>query len=180
MSDQAFWVGVQTWVTAWGFRLAQALFILLLGWLVARWAGRGVRRFLERAGLELTWAVLLRRAVYLLVLLVALLAALNVLGVQTTSVIALLGAAGLAVALALQSTLAHLAAGLQIIGLRLFRIGDQIEVLGAKGIVSDIQLFHTILVDADQVRIILPNGKVTDNVIRNYPGPRMAAGERPA
>lgn len=164
------WLPVQAWLIGSGLQLAKALLILLVGWLVARWLTRLARRLFERAHVEATWSIFLSRAVRIALLLIVLLAVLSAVGVETTSVIALIGAAGLTIALAWQGTLSHLASGLLIIGLQLFRVGDLIEVLGVKGTVKDVQLFHTVITDENQVRIILPNAKVTDNVIRNYSG----------
>ncbi len=167
---QDIWNRLNNWVTDATPHLVKALAILVIGWLVTRMLAGIVRRLLSRSRLGPTWTIYLGRLTFLVLMLIVLLAVFQELGVQLTSVIAILGAAGLAVALALQNSLSHLAAGLSILSLRLFRVGDTIEVLGVKGRVEDIQLFHTILNDpTTQTRLILPNGKVTDNVIRVHP-----------
>jgi small conductance mechanosensitive channel len=168
MTMQELWNRIQPWVIDWGLRVAGALLLLIAGLFAARTLARLLRRILLRVRVEPTWTAVLARAAYIALLVLVLLIAFGTLGVDTTSLIALLGAAGLTVALAWQGSLSHLASGLMIVGLRLFRVGDQIEVLGVSGRVEDIQLFHTILTDTNQVRLILPNGKVTDNVIRNH------------
>ncbi len=162
------WKTIEPHLISSGLSLARAILIVLIGWLVIPLVVGTARRLMQRTRLGATWANYLARVAHGILLLIIFLAALSALGVETTSIIALVGAGALAVALAWQASLSHLASGLMILGLRLFRVGDQIEVLGVKGRVEDIQLFHTILTDADRVRIILPNGKVTDNVIRNY------------
>jgi len=87
------------------------------------------------------------------------------LGVKTTSFIAIVGAAGLAIALALQGALANFAAGLMIIIFRPFELGDTIETGGAVGVVDEIQIFNTILTTADNKRKIVPNSKITSEII---------------
>jgi len=88
-------------------------------------------------------------------------------GIQTTSVIALLGAAGLAVGLALQGSLANFAGGVLILIFKPFKVGDTIEVMAQKGIVTDIQIFHTILKGEEEKTIIIPNGPLLNGVIIN-------------
>jgi small conductance mechanosensitive channel len=103
----------------------------------------------------------------LLIVLVAV-AALNVLGVDTTSVAAMLAAAGLAIGLALQGQLANFAAGVIMIMFRLFRVGDFIEAGGTSGIVEEIKIFHTQLRSLDNKQLILPNSSITSGLITNF------------
>ncbi len=95
-------------------------------------------------------------------------AALSRLGVETTSLVAVIGAAGLAVGLALQGSLSNFAAGVLLIIFKPFRVGDFVEVAGAKGMVQEIQIFTTVLHSPDNVRIIIPNSQVTGANIINY------------
>ncbi|MEN6307472.1 MAG: mechanosensitive ion channel domain-containing protein, partial [Anaerohalosphaeraceae bacterium] len=95
-------------------------------------------------------------------------AALSRLGVETTSLVAIIGAAGLAVGLALQGSLSNFAAGVLLIIFKPFRVGDFVEVAGAKGTVQEIQIFNTVLHSPDNVRIIVPNSQVTGANIINY------------
>ena len=97
-------------------------------------------------------------------------AALNRLGIQTTSLIAIIGAAGLAVGLALQGSLANFAAGIMLILFKPFKVGDVIEAGGALGVVTEIQIFNTILNTPDNKRVIIPNNKVTGDNITNITG----------
>jgi len=91
--------------------------------------------------------------------------ALESLGIHTTTFIAILGAAGLAIALALQGSLSNLAAGVMIVAHQPFEVGDKVEVGGAAGVVKEIQIFHTILVTHDNKRKIVPNSKIIGDVI---------------
>jgi len=115
-----------------------------------------------------------------LVLIVTLLAVLSQFGIQTTSLIAVLGAAGLAIGLALQGTLSHLAAGIMLLIFRPFRIGHMVQVGGITGTVTELSLFWTELVTDDKVQVIVPNGGVWGQPLRNfstYPAPSLHQGE---
>jgi small conductance mechanosensitive channel len=103
-----------------------------------------------------------------LILTVTVLAVLSQFGIQTTSLIAVLGAAGLAVGLALQGTLSNLAAGVMLLIFRPFRIGHSVQIGGVQGTVKELSLFWTELVTADNVQIIVPNGSVWGQALRNY------------
>jgi small conductance mechanosensitive channel len=107
-------------------------------------------------------------AVYYLALTAVVLAVLSLFGIQTTSVIAVLGAASLAVGLALQGTLSNFAAGTMLLLFRPFRLGDWVEVAGVAGSVQEIGLFSTVLHTADNVRITLSNSSVYGDTIKNY------------
>jgi small conductance mechanosensitive channel len=107
---------------------------------------------------------------YFLILIFAVLAALAKFGIQTASFVAILGAAGFAVGFALQGSLANFAAGVLILVLRPFRTGDYIEGAGTAGTVKEIQLFTTELATPDNVKILVPNGKLFGDIIKNYAG----------
>ena len=116
-----------------------------------------------------------------LVLTVTVLAVLSQFGIQTTSLVAVLGAAGLAVGLALQGTLSNLAAGVMLLIFRPFRIGHKVQVGGITGTVTELSLFWTELVTDDKVQIIVPNGSVWGQALRNYshyPTPARAGEAR--
>lgn len=105
---------------------------------------------------------------YILVLVLAVVAALAKFGIQTASLVAILGAAGLAVGFALQGSLVNFAAGVLILVLRPYRIGDYIDVAGVAGTVKEIQLFTTELATPDNVKIMVPNGKIYGDIIKNF------------
>lgn len=146
-----------------------ALAIVVLGWFVAG----VVRRRLVRMGqkyrsLDQTLFTFLGNLSRYAILAYTAIFVLNTFGVQTTSVVALIGAAGLAVGLALQGTLANVAAGVMIILFRPIKLGDFIEVSGQSGTVKDITLNTIELATLDNVQVIVPNGKVWGEVITNY------------
>jgi small conductance mechanosensitive channel len=148
--------------------LAAAAAILLAGWLAAGWAERAVAAALRRvkAGDAMVNSFFASLARWALLVVVAL-AALERLGVQTTSVVAMLGAAGLAVGLALQNTLASLAAGVMLLLFRPFKVGDAIECGTVAGTVQAVSLFHVDLVTADNIRVVTPNALLWGAALRN-------------
>ncbi len=148
--------------------------LILVGTLfVARWAAKGARSGLSRVrGFRhdptvLSFAV---QVVRVLVLVIGLIAVLQRLGVQTASIIAVLGAASLAVGLALQGTLSNVAAGVMLLITRPYRVGDLVDINGAVGKVQRLDLFQTQLSDANNVKIVVPNKQVFDETVRNLSG----------
>lgn len=157
---------IQEIVTVSGVNLLAALAILVLG----KWAAGFLRRFSEKvmtkARIDHTLVTFVGNLVYAALLVFVVLAALNKLGIQTTSLIAVIGAAGLAVGLALQGSLSNFAAGVLLIIFRPFKKGDYVETAGTTGTVEEIQIFTTMLVTPDNKMIIVPNSKViSDNII---------------
>ena len=150
-----------------------ALFVLAIGLTLAGWADRAVRRTLARFGhVDRTLGLLLANLARYGIVLVTLLATLAQFGVQTTSFLAVLGAAGLAIGLALQGTLQNVAAGVMLLLIRPFRVGEKIEVHAgpaviAAGEVMELSLFTTELKTADDVFLLAPNALVWNSVIRN-------------
>jgi small conductance mechanosensitive channel len=129
---------------------------------------RGVRRVMERSKVEPIIIGFVSSIAYIALLAFVVIAALGQLGIQTTSFIAILGAAGLAIGLALQGSLANFAAGFLMIIFRPFRVGNFIEGAGVAGIVEEIQIFTTILKTPDNKIIIVPNAKLAGDNITNY------------
>ena len=150
-----------------GLSLIGAVAILIAGKIVAALLRRLINRLLSRLKTDPAIVSFSGTLVYVLVLLVTVVAALSNLGVEMTSFIALIGAAGLAIGFALQGTLANFAAGVLILIFRPFRVDDWISAAGVLGRVSEIQIFETILITADNIRISVPNGKVYGDVIQN-------------
>ncbi len=156
-------------VTVYGLDVVAALAILVVGWTVAGWLGRTTRRGLERLPqVDATLRPVAASLVRYTVLIATVLAALSQIGVETTSIIAVLGAAGLAIALALQGTLGNVAAGVTLLVLRPFRVGDYIEAGGTAGTVDAIGLFVTELHTGDNVYISVPNSALWNAAIKNY------------
>ncbi len=151
-----------------GMRLAAAILIFVIGRWVAKAILRVAQRVMLRAELEETLSRFLSNLLYVLLMTVVIITTINQLGIQTTSLLAVLGAAGLAVGLALQGSLANFAAGVLIVGFRPYKVGDYIEAGGAAGTVEAVQIFTTVLKSPDNRRIIVPNAQMTAGSITNY------------
>lgn len=151
-----------------GLNLVAGIAIFFIG----RWVAKILRsvavKAMERAHVDAILVKFFSNMLYVVLLVFVILAAIAQLGVQTTSLIALVGAAGLAVGLALQGSLANFAAGILIIIFRPYRIGDFIEGAGVTGTVEEVQIFTTILKTPDNRRIIVPNGQVMGGTIVNF------------
>ena len=155
-------------VSQWGLQVVGAIAVLIVGRWVAGMLRRGTRRALERAKVDASLVPFLASLVYYLVLTVVVIAVLNLFGIQTTSLIAVLGAAGLAIGLAMQGTLSNVAAGVMLLLFRPFRVGDYVEIGGSAGAVAEIGIFSTTLNTPDNVRITVPNSAVFGQTIKNY------------
>ena len=146
-----------------------AVVILVAGWTIAGWAARGVRGGLRRIPrLDSTLRPLIASIVRYAIVILTAIAVLQRFGVETTSLIALLGAAGIAVGLALQGTLSNVAAGVMLIFLRPFRRGEKIEADKCVGVVRELGLFRTIMATEDGVLISIPNAAIFSGTIINY------------
>lgn len=154
--------------TALATNWAMALLILLLGLWLARWLSRLLDRALQRGGVEGTLTGFLRNVTYAVMVVVVVIAALQKIGVPTTSVLAVLGAAGLAVGLALKDSLSNIASGVMLIMLRPFREGDAVQAAGLEGVVEEIRIFQTRLRTYDNRAIVLPNSMITNAPIINF------------
>lgn len=155
-------------LTVYGLKVLAALAIFIVG----RWVAKGVRRLVERimskGKVDATLITFTSNMAYIGLLAFIVIAALGQLGIQTTSFIAVLGAAGLAIGLALQGSLSNFAAGFLLIIFRPFKVGDLIEGAGVFGVVEAIQIFTTQLKTADNKTVIVPNAKLTDDNIVNW------------
>lgn len=165
---QAFLTVIADLVTTWGLRVVGALVVLMIGRVLAGWTRGTVRKLLDRGSVDSTLVPFLSNMVYYLMMAFVVIAVLGLFGIPTASVIAVLGAAGLAVGLALQGTLGNFAAGVMLLLFRPFRVGDSVEVAGTKGGVQEISIFNTVLNTPDNVRITVPNGVVFGQTIKNY------------
>ncbi|MEO1015165.1 MAG: mechanosensitive ion channel domain-containing protein [Pseudomonadota bacterium] len=153
----------------WGLTALGALVVLIIGLLVAGRLKKVTINAVNRApNLDETLARFFGSIVYYLIIAFVVIAVLSMFGIQTTGLAALIGAAGLAIGLALQGTLGHVASGVMLLAFRPFRIGDYVEVAGHAGTVKEIGLFTTELATPDNVKIIVPNGDVYGGAIMNY------------
>jgi small conductance mechanosensitive channel len=146
-----------------------ALAILIVGWIVANALSRSVRNKLAKSGrIDPTLRPVIGNMVRYLILILVLIAVLAQFGVQTASIIAVLGAAGLAIGLALQGTLQNIAAGFMLLFLRPFNVGDYIDAGGVAGTAEEIGLFVTTLMTPDGVFITVPNSQIWNSSIKNF------------
>jgi len=155
-------------------KIAVAIIILCAGWKLAKFLRDMIVTVLGRKNIDAMLISFIGNVAYIGMLLCAIVAALGQLGVQTSSIIAMIGAAGLAIGLSLQSSLSNFAAGMMIIFFRPFKVGDFIEAAGVSGTVEGIQIFSTQLSSVDNKAIIVPNSSITGGNIINY----SAKGER--
>ena len=147
---------------------ALAALIALVGWWLAKWVSRVLYRALSRAGVEPTLAGFLRNMAYAVMLVVVLITAMQKIGVSTTSLLAVLGAAGLAVGLAMKDSLSNIASGVMLIVLRPFRDGDSVQAAGLEGVIEEVRIFQTRMRTADNRLIVLPNSMITTAPIINF------------
>ena len=154
--------------TTFGVKILAALAVFIIGRWVVKYLRRLTRRLMEKRNVDPTLTKFLTNLTYIALLTFVILAALGMLGIQTTSFIAVLGAAGLAIGLALQGSLSNFAAGVLMIIFRPFKVGDFIEGAGVAGVVEEIQIFTTRLASPDNKTIIIPNAKLTSDNIVNY------------
>jgi small conductance mechanosensitive channel len=162
------WVQAQDVVAVWGLKVVAAIAIFIIGRWVAKAVRSGVRRMMTKANVDSIIIGFVSSMTYIALLAFVVIAALGQLGIQTTSFIAILGAAGLAVGLALQGSLANFAAGFLMIIFRPFKVGDFIEGAGVAGVVEAIHIFTTTLKTGDNKLIIIPNAKLSGDNITNY------------
>ncbi len=155
-------------ISFYGLKVLIAILIFVIGKWVAKRAVNIVKKMMIKAKVESTLVGFAGNVMYGLALTFVVIAALSQLGVETTSLAALLAAAGLAVGLALQGSLSNLAAGVMIVLFKPFKNGDYIEGGGTGGTVEEISIFNTILTTPDNRQVIVPNGQITADVITNF------------
>jgi small conductance mechanosensitive channel len=153
-----------------GMNVIGAIAILIIGRIAAGIIKKLIIRVFTRTKTDKAVSSFVANLSYFAVLIFAILAALAKFGIQTTSFVAVLGAAGLAIGLALQGALSNFAAGVMLLVLRPFRIGDFIEGAGVAGTVKELDLFTTVLATVDNMKIMVPNAKLFGDVIKNVSG----------
>ena len=154
-------------VLAHGGKIVSAIAVFVIGRMFARFATSMMVRAAKKARVDQTLVGFISNVSYVLMLGVVCIASLSCLGVDTTSLTAVLAAAGFAIGLALQGTLGNFASGALLVFFKPFRVGDMIDVGGVLGNVVEVQIFNTILRTTDNVRIIVPNSTITSGTIRN-------------
>ena len=159
---------LQLYVIPWGTRIIFAIVIFFVGRIVVAAVSRWVEKFMHARRMDEVLVKFLTAILHWVLLLFVIIAALSKLGIDTTSMVALLGAAGLAIGLSLQGSLANLAAGVLLIIFRPFTKGNFVEAGGAMGTVENISIFTTTLTTPDNKEIIVPNSAVLGNNITNF------------
>ena len=155
-------------LTDWGIKIVLALVIYIIGKWIANRITRVITKLMERAELDVTLVTFLANIVYAFLLAAVILAALDTLGVPVTSLLAVLGAAGLAIGLAMKDSLGNFAAGVMLVMFRPFKKGDFVEAGGVSGTVTEVRIFSTILTTPDNKVVIIPNGQIGSGTITNY------------
>ncbi len=155
-------------VSTWGLRVAGAIAVLVIGRVACRMARNTVRRTLESRRVDASLVPFISNLVYFTLLTAVIISVLGVFGIETTSLVAILGTAGLAVGLAMQETLSNFSSGVMLLLFRPFRVGDYVDAAGVAGTVFEIGLFETTLNTPDNVRIIVPNSSVYGTTIKNF------------
>ena len=153
-----------------GLNVVAAVVIFIVGRWLARAVSNIIEKMMRKSNVDVMLTNFVKHITYFGLLVVVIVAALNKLGLQTTSLIAVLGAAGLAIGLALQGSLANFAAGIMLIVFKPFKVGDFIEAAGTTGTVKEVHIFNTILHTLDNRKVIVPNAKLTGDNITNYTG----------
>ena len=159
---------LNTYVIPWGINISMAIIIYAIGRLVIKLVVALIRKLLVRAKIDQILVNFICSIASTVLLLFVVIAALDQLGVNTTSLIALIGAAGLAIGLSLQSSLQNFAAGVMLVVFRPFNAGDFIDAGGIMGVVETIGIFSTTLRTGDNRQVIVPNGSIYGSAITNY------------
>lgn len=160
--DQAIGLGIN-----YGPKLMLAILTLFIGLWLVKIIAQGAGKAMGKAGVEITLRGFLQSLVSVILKVLLLISVASMVGIETTSFIAVLGAAGLAIGLALQGSLQNFAGGVIILLFKPFKAGDVIEAQGFIGKVSSIQIFNTVLTTGDNQRVILPNGSLSNGSIKN-------------
>ncbi|MCU7890105.1 MAG: mechanosensitive ion channel [Candidatus Thiodiazotropha sp. (ex Ustalcina ferruginea)] len=159
---------LNTYVIPWGTKILMALLVFIIGRWIAKMLTRALEKVMVKGSVDQMLVNFLSNIAFAVLLAVVVLAALEQLGVNTTSALAILGAAGLAVGLALKDSLSSFAAGVMLIIFRPFKLGDFVEAGGATGVVEEIRIFHTMLKTGDNREITMPNAQIYSGTIINY------------
>ncbi|MDP2575631.1 small-conductance mechanosensitive channel MscS [Vibrio penaeicida] len=166
---------MESWLTnnsdliiQYGVNIISAVLILFIGNIIVKAIANSVAKVMKKKNMDKAVVEFIHALVRYLLFVIVLIAALGRLGVQTASVVAVIGAAGLAVGLALQGSLSNFAAGVLIVAFRPFKSGDYVEIGGVSGSVESIQIFQTVLTTPDNKMVVVPNGGVIGGPITNY------------
>lgn len=155
-------------VIQFGWNIIAAIILLFIGKFIARLLSRGLEKLLLKRKVDITIVQFFTALVRYITLAFSVVAALGRLGIETSSIIAVIGAAGLAIGLALQSSLSNFAAGVMLVSLRPFRAGEVVQIGTMTGTVEKVHIFSTTLLTGDSKEVVIPNGKIIADNIINY------------
>ena len=155
------------WLSTYSLKLVAAILVLVIGKWLARKITNVIRKLLEKQQIDVTLVNFLENIIYYTLLIVVVIAAAGQLGINTTSFLTIVGAAGLAIGLALKDSLSNFASGVMLILFRPFRVGDVVNAAGVTGKVETISMFTTIMNTPDNQKIIVPNSAITSGTITN-------------
>jgi small conductance mechanosensitive channel len=159
---------VETYAIPWGIKIVAAIAIFIIGRIAARMIVRGIKKLMTRANVEETLSNFLGSIFQAILIVVVIIAALEQLGVNTTSVLAVFAAAGLAVGLAFKDSLSNFAAGIMLILFKPFKVGNYVEAAGIAGVVEQVRVFNTVMRTPDNREITVPNAQIYSGIITNY------------
>jgi len=162
------WTMIQTTGVDLGINVISAIVIFFIGKWIVNLVVKGLLKAMQKGDMDITLRRFVSNLARMLLMLFVIIAAIHQLGIQTASLIALLGAAGLAVGLALQGSLSNFAAGVLIVLFRPYKVGDWIEGGGVSGAVEEVQILTTVLKTGDNKRVIIPNSQIMGTTITNY------------
>jgi len=168
MNFEALLPKIQTIGLEYGLLALKAIAIFVIGRWVAKILANIANRIMKRGGMDDMLRKFIKNIIYAILLTFVIIAAISALGIQTASLVAIIGAAGLAIGLALQGSLANFAAGVLMIIFRPYKLGDLVQVAGTEGFVEEVDIFTTTLRLPDKTKIIIPNGQIMDDQIINY------------
>lgn len=163
-----FVINNQAVIEDYSLRILVSFFIIWLGFKLSRLVAKWIGRLLARKSIDAAISAFVQSLARILILIAIIIAALSHLGIETTTFVTIIGAAGLAIALALQGSLSNFASGILIAGFRPFKAGDYVEAAGVAGVVKEIQIFSTVMTTPDNKRVVVPNAQVTGGAITNY------------
>lgn len=155
-------------VVVYGIKLVSALITLVIGFWIIKLVTKAVSNFMDRKEVDISLRGFLKGMIGIVLKVMLLISVIGMMGIEMTSFIAVLGAAGLAVGMALSGTLQNFAGGVIILIIKPFKVGDYIEAQGYAGSVREIQIFNTILKTPDNITIIIPNGGLSTGSVKNY------------
>jgi len=164
MNEDTF---MELWVN-YGMKAVYAIVILIIGFWIVKVIANGLKKVMMKRSVDETLQPFLISLVKITLKVLVVITVMTMIGIQMTSFIAIIGAAGLAVGFALQGTLQNFAGSVMILIFKPFVVGEFIEAMGYKGVVKEIQIFITILLTPDNQTVILPNGPLSNSTIKNY------------